>query len=140
MSQTLTVTRRFSASAETVFDAWLNPAIARRFLFATPDGEMLRTDIEAKVGGRFNITERRPDMGDVTHVGEYLEIERPRRLVFTFAVPQFDPAYTTVAIDIAALAEGGCELTLTHGGVLEEWAKGTQEGWGKILDTLGDSL
>jgi len=37
----LTVSRDIAASPERVFDAWLDPAIARRFLFATPDGEML---------------------------------------------------------------------------------------------------
>jgi uncharacterized protein YndB with AHSA1/START domain len=81
---TLRVTRSFFASPERVFDAWLNPAIARRFLFATPTGEMVRVDIDARVGGKFLIV-RRSDGEDMEHVGEYLAIERPRRLVFTFA-------------------------------------------------------
>lgn len=137
MSRTLTVRRAFSADAGTVFDAWLDPQVARRFLFATPDGEMVRAEVDARVGGRFTFVDRRPDMGDVEHVGEYLAIDRPRRLVFTFAVPQFDPAYTTVTVEIVPLPSG-CELVLTHDGVLEEWAERTQEGWGKILDALGD--
>jgi uncharacterized protein YndB with AHSA1/START domain len=133
------VSRRFDAAPERVFDAWLDPKTAGRFLFATPDGEMIKAEIDAKVGGRFNFTDRRPEHGDVEHVGEYLEIDRPRRLVFSFAVPQYDPGLTTVTIDI--VPDGaGAKLTLTHTGVLEAWAKQTEQGWGMILDTLAGVL
>jgi uncharacterized protein YndB with AHSA1/START domain len=139
MTSTVTVTDRYDAAPERVFDAWLDPKLAGRFLFATPDGEMVRADIDARAGGRFNFTDRRAEHGDVEHVGEYLEIDRPRRLVFTFAVPQYDPALTAVAIDIRP--EGaGSELTLTHTGVLPDWAEQTRQGWGMILDSLARVL
>jgi uncharacterized protein YndB with AHSA1/START domain len=129
------VTHRYDASAERVFDAFLDAQIARRFLFATPTGEMLTAEIDPHVGGRFEFTERRPQMGDVRHVGEYLEIERPRRLVFEFGVPQFDPRMTTVTIEIRPDGKG-CELTLTHEGVPPEYAERNHEGWSKILAGL----
>src|SRR5262245_48047209 len=135
----LTVSHRYEAAPEAVFDAWLDPKIARRFLFATPGGEMIVCEIDARVGGRFTLTDRRPDMGDVAHMGEYLEIDRPRRLVFTFGVPQFDPAYTTVALDIRPEGKG-CVLTLTHTDVGEEWKDGTIDGWTKILASLEPAL
>ena len=133
------VTHRYAASPERVFDAWLDPKIARRFLFATPTGEMIVCEIDARVGGLFDLTERRPDMGEVKHVGQFLELDRPRRLVFTFGVPQFDPAMTRVEIDIRALG-AGCELTLTHTDVGEDWAEGTKDGWTKILASLEPAL
>lgn len=135
----LTVTRHIAAAPERVFDAWLDPAMARRFLFATPTGEMVRADVDARVGGRFAFVERRPDMGDVLHEGEYLEIDRPRRLVFTFAVPQFDPAATTVALTFEA-RDGGCLVTLHHTGVLEEWTAPSTHGWTMILEGLAGVL
>ena len=72
------VTRRFGASPERVFDAWLDPERAGRFLYATAEGEMVRVEIDARVGGRFVIVERR-DGQDVEHTGEYLEIEEFRK-------------------------------------------------------------
>ena len=130
------VTHSFTAAPERVFDAWLDPAIARRFLFATPTGEMIRAEVDARVGGKFNFVDRRPDMGDVLHTGEYLEIDRPRRLAFTFAVPQFDPDFTTVVIELAPTPGGGCDVTLTQTNVAAEWADRSKEGWGMILGWL----
>lgn len=132
------VTRRFTAPAERVFDAWLDPAHARRWLFATPTGEMVRAEIDPRVGGTFVFTERR-DGVDTLHTGEYLEIERPRRLVFTFGVPQYSPDFTRVAIEVVPL-ETGCELILTHDGVLPEYQEPTKGGWTKILNGLAAAL
>jgi uncharacterized protein YndB with AHSA1/START domain len=131
------VTRRFDASADRVFDAWLDPARAGKWLFATPTGQMVRVEIDARVGGAFTIVRR--DDEDVEHVGEYLEIDRPRRLVFTFRVPKFSDATTRVSVDIVALANG-CELTLTHEGVPSDWVSRTESGWGTLLDGLANTL
>jgi uncharacterized protein YndB with AHSA1/START domain len=133
----LQVVRRFAAVAERVFDAWLDPSTAGKWLFATESGQMIRVEIDPRVGGLFNFTRR--DGDDVEHVGEYLEIDRPRRLVFTFSVPKFSTQITRVSIDIVPL-ESGCELTLTHEGVLPEWASQTEAGWGMILNSLAKTL
>jgi uncharacterized protein YndB with AHSA1/START domain len=131
---TVRVTHRFTASPERVFDAWLDPEKARRFLFATPTGQMVVAETDPRVGGQFTFTDRRDGM-DVVHTGEYLEIDRPRRLVFTFAVPTYSSVVTRVTIEIAPL-DSGCELTLTHDGVPPEYAEGNVEGWSRILAGL----
>jgi uncharacterized protein YndB with AHSA1/START domain len=135
---TLKVTRRFKASPERVFDAWLDQAKARLFLFATPTGRMVKVEIDARVGGRFLIVDCR-DGEDIAHEGEYLEIDRPRRLRFTFGVPKYSKAYSQVSIDIAPMA-GGCELILIHEGVLPEYADKTPDGWNSIFDGLAALL
>lgn len=99
---------------------------------------MVRCDIDARVGGRFNLTDRR-NGEDVEHVGTYEEIRRPERLVFTFSVPKYSPVVTRVAIDIVPTTHG-CELTLTHEGVLDEWAEATRKGWEGILGALEKRL
>lgn len=137
---TVKVTRRVAAAPERAFDAWLDPAVAGKFLFATPTGQMIKVEIDPRVGGRFNFTDRRPGGapfgGDVEHVGEYLEIDRPRRLVFTFAVTGFLDNVSTIALDFAPAPDGGTDVTLTHEGVLEEFAERTEGGWGTIIERL----
>lgn len=134
------VTRIFAASAERVFDAWLDPVLARKFLFVTAAGTMQRIEIEAKVGGRFLIVEKR-EAGDASHYGVYLEIDRPRRLVFAFSVEKFDPAAPRVAIDIVQRGSG-CELTLTQElpPAFAAYADRAQTGWTHVLQTLDRAL
>ncbi|MBX3443418.1 MAG: SRPBCC domain-containing protein [Planctomyces sp.] len=88
-------------------------------------------------GGRFVITDRR-DGDDVEHSGEYLEIDRPRRLQSIFGVPAYSSDISIVTIDIIPL-ECDCELILTTE-LKREWADRTKEGWGKTLRTLEEML
>lgn len=135
---TVRVRRRFQADAEKVFDAWLSPQTACEFLFATPTGQMVRTEMDARVGGTFLLVDRR-DGVDVEHVGEYLEIDRPRRLSFVFCVPHYSPESSRVTLDFAPLDQG-CEVVLLHEGVLPEYKASTEAGWKMILDALEAAL
>ncbi len=139
MSKPITVvcvSRRFDALPEKVFDAWLDPKSTGRWLFATPTGKMVKVEIDARVGGKFTIIEQRGDI-KAEHHGQYLEIDRPRRLVFTFGGPGFPD--TLVTIDIKPLKKG-CELTLKHEDVWLEYEERTQKGWTGILEGLTKNL
>ena len=137
----LTVTRDIAAPPEAVFHAWLDPAVARHFLFATPEGEMLTCEIDARVGGRALIVERRAG-GDARHHLLFDAIDRPRRLVFRFrAAPAKEGEWTRVAIDFVA-HDGGTRLTLTHE-MDPAWAAyedQTRKGWTMILASLATAL
>jgi uncharacterized protein YndB with AHSA1/START domain len=138
----VTVTRRFPNMAEEVFDAFLDPGKAARFMFATPTGAMVKAEIDPWVGGAFIFVDRR-DGEDVAHSGTYIVIDRPRRLVFTLNVPKYSQRSDRVSIEISAVPNG-CELKLTHEmASLPVEKSAIQRGWAEILDnvaaTLGDT-
>ena len=132
--QTIRVHYKYAASVEEVFDAWLDPQKACKFLFATPNGQIVKTEIDARVGGSFLIVDQR-DGVDIEHLGVYMEIDRPRHLIFLFRVPHYALESTRVRVGLIPLAVG-CELTISHEGVSEEWAKSAAEGWKSILEAL----
>ena len=139
MNTTLWVNHHFDVPAQRVFDAWLDPESARQWLFTAPGGQITRCEIDARAGGQFVIVDQRGDES-VEDVGEYIEIRRPTRMVFPFAVRKYSPQITRVTIDIVVAFSAGCELTLTHEGVLLEWVRQTEEGWKMILDNLERTL
>lgn len=135
----VTVERRIAAPPERVFDAWLDPESVGRWLFATPGGVMERVEIDARVGGAFLIVERRGDEL-AEHFGEYLEIDRPHRLAFTFAAMR-GSGTTRVAVTIVPEGEGS-HVTLVHE-MDPQWAAyedRTREGWTAILAGLERTL
>ncbi len=137
----LKVRRDFDATPEALFDAWLDPVMAGKFLFATPDGEVVKVEIDARVGGRALIVDRRAS-GDAHHHLQYEVIDRPHRLVFLFrADPAEEGQWTRVSIEIAA-RDDGSTLTLTHE-MDPQWAAyedQTRKGWTMILESLAKAI
>jgi uncharacterized protein YndB with AHSA1/START domain len=136
--ETLRITRRFDAAAERVFDAWIDPVRAGRWLFTSQASERHSTDLDARVGGKWTIVDRR-DGVDYTAVGEYLEVDRPRRLVFSFGMPQFSPLSFNVTVEIVPEGEG-CILTLSQEGIAADSLKPTEAGWADMFEALAATL
>ncbi|MEX0645461.1 MAG: SRPBCC domain-containing protein [Parvularculaceae bacterium] len=136
----ITVSRRYSFPAERVFDAWLDVSLAREFLFATPEGKMITAELDPRVGGKFLFVDRRNE-GDAAHYGVFQEIDRPRRIVFSFSAEMYDVNAARVIVEIAPRAEG-CELTLTQEmpAKYAEYKDRSEKGWAMILGNLDASL
>jgi uncharacterized protein YndB with AHSA1/START domain len=137
-----TVTHRFTASAERVFDAWLDPAMVRIWAAQPSPGrdriDVRRVEIDARVGGRFTFSDMRAE-GEAVHWGYYQEIDRPRRLVFTWFTSEEEERTETsvVTLTITPLADG-CEATIVHR-MHAKWAAyvpQTEKGWGAMLGQI----
>ena len=80
-SPTARVKRILDATPEEVFDAWTDPEQARQWM--CPGGSTVSDlTLEARVGGRLRLL-MHVDGKDFVHLGEFLDVERPRRLIFT---------------------------------------------------------
>lgn len=113
---------------------------ASQFMFTAETGDLLRCEIDPRVGGEFVMADRRSG-GDVEHLGQHLEIERPYRLVFTFGIPSESPGHDIVTIEIKPV-ESGCELTLSTE-MKPEWAElaeRSRDAWARILSSLDGAL
>jgi uncharacterized protein YndB with AHSA1/START domain len=136
------VTHWFGAAPERVFDAWLDPDMIGRFMFgpSVRDEEIVRLSLDARVGGTFSFVVRRQGQ-EIDHVGRYVEIDRPRRLVFTWAVAPDAIDASRVSIMIEPQGSG-CELTLTHE-MQPKWsdfAPRVETGWRTMLSALGKTV
>jgi uncharacterized protein YndB with AHSA1/START domain len=132
------VTQRFSAPAKRIFNAWVDPATAGKWLFATAWRSMSSVAIDARAGGSFRFEDRQ-DGEDVVQTGQYIEIVRPRRLVFTLSGEKRSRDMTRVSVEIVPL-DAGCQLTLVHESVLPDNAARTEGRWTGMLYGLATVL
>jgi len=79
----VTVRRRIAASADRLFDAWLDPASLAVWMRRDDTGEPSVVVADPREGGAFSIT-MRDRFGTITHSGVYRLIDRPRTLEFTW--------------------------------------------------------
>ena len=102
---------------------------------AVRDEEIVHLALTPRVGGSFSFLVER-DGEDIEHVGKYLEINRPERLVFTRIVTS-ETVGSRVLVEIVA-GDEGCELTLTQE-LHPSWAEHvgrTEVEWGRMLRAL----
>ena len=149
---TLTMKREFDVKRERVFDAWLNPEMMRKWFF-TLEGTNKVTKNNPQIGGTWEIVDHRGGI-DYRAIGEYLEIDPPKKIVFTFKMPQFSELEDTITVELKELGQG-CEMTFTqliHVAQEENWTDsdlekalgetrdGTEHGWNLMFMGLKELL
>lgn len=140
MATIVRVSRRYRAPAASVFGAWLDPAVAGRWLFATATRPMTHVDIDARVGGAFRFVDRRAG-APIEHRGEYVTLAPGRCLAFVLrsSAPDRRPVDGLVSVEIAPL-RNGCRLALSHENVPVDRARDQHARWIGILYGLGVTL
>jgi uncharacterized protein YndB with AHSA1/START domain len=72
--------------------------------------------------------------------GSYVEIDRPRKLVFTWMGPLTNNVNTLVTVELTPRGDE-TELVLTHERLpTQAIHEGHTRGWGHILDHLADAV
>ncbi|MCM3882035.1 MAG: SRPBCC domain-containing protein [Vicinamibacterales bacterium] len=133
----LTVERVIPGPIDQVFDAWLDPASLKQWM--RPGTASLDTaETDPVVGGNFSFVFKNGP-NTIPHEGEYREIDRPHRLVFTW---KSEPAGDTlVTIVFTRVAQRQTKITLTHERFKTEAARDSHvNGWGGIFDKLQQTM
>ncbi len=134
----LRIVRKFDVAPEVVFDTFTESESMRVWWT-----DQTTFDIDLRVGGRWTIIRREKETV-YTATGEYLEIDRPHRLEYTYAMPQFSPNSDTISITIIP-EETGCVVTFVQSGediaselrtLLPGSTSASEEGWQQGFDLM----
>jgi uncharacterized protein YndB with AHSA1/START domain len=130
----ITVTRTIPASAEKVFDVWMDPK--------SPGGPWFgaeRVILNPAVDGLFYLALKHE--GRIwPHYGRFLHLDRPHRIEHTWMSEGTQGAESVVTITLEPRG-GQTEMTLQHSGVPDdEMGRRHQEGWSFILSAFGEAL
>jgi uncharacterized protein YndB with AHSA1/START domain len=136
-SAVLVVRRVVAVPREEVFGAWLDPASLREWM-RPGDVDRATAEVDPRVGGKFRIVMHHSGR-DNAHWGEYLAIEPPSRLSFTWISEHTDLQPTVVTIDFLE-KDGGTEVILTHRRLPPKRVDAHRGGWSSILEKLEEAL
>jgi uncharacterized protein YndB with AHSA1/START domain len=135
-SAAVTVTRTLKAQPHQVFSAWTRAESLREWFFPAP-GFVTEASCDPVVGGRYRVVGVLPDgVDEIT--GEYLEIDPPRRLVFTFESGHSGDQVTRVTVTFDASGGGeATDMTIRHENLPEtDFRLAVPDGWAGVLDNL----
>jgi uncharacterized protein YndB with AHSA1/START domain len=134
---TLSITRTLKASPDAVYNAWLDPAVIRRFMAGGADQRVTEARTDPRVGGSFRIVMTSDK--EIAHQGVYRDLVPHSLIRFSWESP-YSPADSEVTIRLAPVA-GGTEITLSQVKFLSEAARdGHKGGWTMILERLETML
>ena len=132
---TVIVRREIAAPAEELFDAWLDAQSLGSWLRPTGIRET-RAETDPRVGGTFRIV-MVDDESSIEHTGTYREIERPRRLVFTWSSPSTRFRDSIVTVTFEPSSNSSTRVEVHQVGLPDEEARvGHHAGWSDALREL----
>ncbi len=138
MPHDIRITKKLSATPDEVFDAWTDVKSVRQWMVPQSSWHA-EAKIDPRVGGKFKI-DMIGEGKTYPHEGEYLRIERPRLIEFTWISQGTNQQRTVVTVELRPVGDE-TELTLTHKMFpTKEAANDHRQGWTAIVDHLADVL
>lgn len=130
----LEITRTLPGPPERVWRAFTDPAELTAWFWPHLAAVV---EVDLRVGGGYRITATNGPTDDFGISGEYVSLEPPHRLVFTWRW-HGEPAETLVTIELAAGAgPGNTVMTLVHERFTDQAARDAHaQGWSDCLDRL----
>ena len=133
----LRLERIFNAPAQAVFDAWTSAEVLKRWWPVGSDWETPIAEVDPRVGGSLRLVMRSPEGEEFGGGGEYIEITRPERLVFTWTWDGHEGDAQLVEVEFSEQADGTTTVVLTNRGLRDEESKRShREGWQASFDNL----
>lgn len=131
----LVIKRMFNCSKRTLFEAWSQPSIMAKWLFARREDFCEATVTNSfTVGGKYSIIMHMPS-NDVRLFGEYTAITRYSQIAFTWSSPVISNSRVDLAFQ--ELSPNRTRFTLTHSLFPSEEIRAQHgEGWSTCLDNL----
>ena len=138
---TLTIKRTYDAPPKRVYDAFVTKGLLERW-YAPGDMKAEVRQLDAKVGGRFEIVMNEKDGN--THVchGTFKELVPGKRIVHTFGWEDFPVQTSESNVTIELHDKGGkTEVVFTHDRLVsKESVEMHAQGWIGCLDNLAKVL
>jgi uncharacterized protein YndB with AHSA1/START domain len=130
------IRRRLPAPVAEVFRWWTEADRLREWM--SPIGTV-EAHVDLRVGGALRIV-MRGEGTVIEHFGVYIEIDPPRRLVFTWASPFTGAETSLVTLELEPEGADATQLLLVHSRLPESVARSHRDGWGTMLDRLSGKL
>ena len=135
--ETLVVRRFIPVPRERVFAAWVDPASLAQWM--RPGAATGATaEVDPRVGEKFRIVMIH-EREKFEHTGEYLVIQPPARLSFTWISKATDHQPTEVTIEFLE-RPGGTEVVLTHRRLPPAQFESHRSGWTDVLRELETAI
>ena len=136
---TVQVRRRLKAGVEEVFDLWTKPDFMARWMSSYPGAVACKASCDLRPGGAFSLVMSSAESSREVS-GTYVQIDRPRKLVFTWVGPLTNNVNTLVTVELTPSGDE-TDLVLTHERLPTlAIVEGHTGGWGNILDHLADAV
>lgn len=141
----LTVRKILPCRPKIAFEAWTQPAQFQQWFVPQP-GMKVKADFDLRRGGKYRIGFKPVDKDMMFVGGEFLVIDPPRRLEYTWiwekeSNPDWKDCRSVVKVEFNALDADRTEIVLTHDHFTDpEECKSHTEGWTKILDRMAEGL